>query len=163
MKARSGACSKARSEAAPRCASAVLRRLAAPIPRPFAQPFRRKPTGFTHQSSIASGSALPDPCSASRPSPFHGSRATARTPERPSLDGLWRASLDPCARLRLLASMIVAAKAGLATGSEQQRSWKQIRRIGTAQSPRSGRSEAEERRSRLTASSRCGRRHPKGA
>jgi hypothetical protein len=38
---------------------------------------------------------------------------------------LTRASLDACARLRLLASMIVAAEAGLAAGSERQRSWKQ--------------------------------------
>jgi hypothetical protein len=54
-----------------------------------------------------------------------------RSPERPSLDGLWRASLDPCARLRLLASMIFVERAGFA----QQRSWKQNRHIGAAQSP----------------------------
>jgi hypothetical protein len=47
-----------------------------------------------------------------------------------------------------------ALRAGLA----QQRSWKQDRHIGTAQSPRSGRSGAQERRSRSTATGRCGRR-----
>jgi hypothetical protein len=66
--------------------------------------------GSTHPSSISAGSAVPDPCSASRPSPLRGSRAIGRSQERPSLDGLWRASLDPCARLRLLASMVFARR-----------------------------------------------------
>jgi hypothetical protein len=62
-----------------------------------------------------------------------------------------RASLDACARLRLSVSMIFVERAGLAAGFARQRSWKQHRRIGTAQSPRSGRSEAKEPRSGLTA------------
>jgi len=35
------------------------------------------------------------------------------------------ANIDPCARLRLLVSMIFVERAGLAAGFAQQRSWKQ--------------------------------------
>jgi len=55
-----------------------------------------RPIGFPHPNSKPSGSAVPDPCSASRPSPLRGSRAA-------------RASLDSSARLRLSVSMIFAA------------------------------------------------------
>jgi hypothetical protein len=63
---------------------------------------------------------------------------------------LTRASLDACARLRLLVFVIFVERAGLAAGFARQRSWKQNRRIGAAQSPRSGRSEAQ-RSSRVAA------------
>ena len=85
-------------------------------------PLPAKPTGFTHRDSKSSWSAVPDLCSASRPGPLRGLLVSL-------------ASLDPCARLRLLASMIFAARAGPVAGFAQQRSWNQMRRIGTALSP----------------------------
>ncbi len=84
--------------------------------------------------------ALPDPCSASRPSPLRGS---------PS------ASLDPSARLRPLSAMVFADRPGLLAGSAQQRSWLQHAASDRRSHPE-GRSEAEHRRRRLTAPGRCG-------
>jgi hypothetical protein len=66
--------------------------------------------------------------------------------------------------------MIVAAEAGLAAGSERQRSWKQTAASERRSHPkanakhpsvRSDRSEPNEPRSGLTATIRCGRRRSK--
>ena len=115
-----------------------------PIPLPQAgegaRPSSSSPLGFTDSSSTFSRSALPDPCS----------------PSRPSRCAVAYASLDRCARLRPLVSMIFGERVGRAAGSAHQRSWKQERRIGASRSSRSDRSAAEERRSRLTATGRCG-------
>jgi hypothetical protein len=53
--------------------------------------------GFTHPSSISAGSAVPDPCSASMSGPLRGLLASL-------------AIIDPCARLRLLVSMVFAGR-----------------------------------------------------
>jgi hypothetical protein len=86
-------------------------------------------------------------------------RARRQGQARSTGRALTRASLDSSARLRLSVSMIFVERAGLAAGFARQRSWKQNRRIGAAQSPRSGRSEAQQPRSGLTATIRCG--HPR--
>ena len=66
------------------------------------------------------------------------------------------ASLDPSARLGLLVSMALVSEPARRR-LVQQSPWI-ARRIGAAQSPRSGRSAAEQPRSGLTAMGRCGRR-----
>ncbi len=115
--------------------------------------------GFTHPNSTPSASALPDPCSASRPGPLRGSRAA-------------RASLDTCARLRLSVSMIVAAGSrpcGPASLSNNHGSVKaasdrrsHLKANAKHSSGRSDRSAAQEPRSGLTATGRCGRRLARG-
>ncbi len=84
-------------------------------------------------------------------------RARRQGQARSTARALTRASLDACARLRLSASMIFVERAGLAAGFARQRSWKHKRRIGASRSPRSGRSAAQQPRSGLTATVRCGR------
>ncbi len=116
--------------------------------------------------SKSSGSAAPDPCSASMQSPFHGSHATGIARRR-VLDGLRRASLD-CPRSPGSSVSMVFAAAGRPCGpTSGSKGHGCTRRIGTAQSPRSGRSAAEQPRSGgrmlrirldLTATGRCGRR-----
>jgi len=70
---------------------------------------------------------------------------------------LARASLDPCARLRLLVSMDFGETSRPAGRLRSPKSMETKRRIGAAQSPRSGRSAAQPPRSGLTATGRCGR------
>ena len=93
---------------------------------------------------LAAKSALPDPCSASRPSPLRGSLATL-------------ASLDPSARPSPRLPCSLLREPALRAAFARQGAWMQNRRIGTAQSPRSGRNEVEQPRSGLTASGRWGR------
>ena len=109
---------------------------------------RLRAIGFTHPVSKTSGSAVPDPCSASMSSPLRGLLVSL-------------ANIDPCARLRLSVSMIYAAQAGPAGRLRSAKIMEALRHIGPAQSPRSGRSAAEQPRSGLTATGRCGRRPTK--
>ena len=124
---------------------------------------RKRAAGFTHRNSKLSWSAMPDPCSASIarrktgvpsdalwPRPLRGllppdqvRGSQALTPPRGSGSRFsWSLlrEVGPAGRLRSAKTMDV------------------LRRIGAAQSPRSGQSKAEQPRSGLTAMGRCGRR-----
>jgi hypothetical protein len=113
--------------------------------------------GFTLRNSKSSWSAVPDPCSASIarrktgvpsdalwPGPLRGSRARARalTPARGS--GSWF-------------PWSLVNGAGPQAGSSHQRPWKQNAASGWRCHPK-GRSAAEQPRSGLTTTGRCGRR-----
>ena len=117
----------------------------------------QRPKGVTHPRPLSWRSAVPDPGSPSRPSPL---ARVARS----------RASLDRCARLRLLASMVLRGKPARRAGFAQQRPWmhsaaserrSHLKANAKRSSGRSGRSAAEQPRSGLTAAGRSGRRPTK--